>query len=247
MRFRRAPRPTPFEQTARKRAAFLRKQRRERDSLPLFSSQIAAEQHGVAQEMSRRAQQWTQTEQIWRDQRASRWREARDRLFRLRKPFRDVVRLLWRTCPYPADPASFADFLHQIAVGQIDPHRPPWIYHEQVTARVTPNPTTFDEAFRKIGQRKVNGGPKTTSADEYTFCGNLGAGILFLISRVRLIEPNESFYTCSNHRLRDSHVGRSGHWVEIIVRGDCTDHELALIERLARAADSRPVLVRRAS
>jgi hypothetical protein len=90
--------------------------------------------------------------------------------------------------------------------------------HQQVTARVTPNPRTFDDAFRKIAQRKVNGGPKTTPADECTFCGNLGAGVLFLTSRVRLIEPKESFYTSSNHRLRDSHVGRSGHWVEIIVR-----------------------------
>jgi hypothetical protein len=47
MRFRRAPRPRPFEETTRKRAAFLRKQRREHDALPLFSSQIAAEQHSL--------------------------------------------------------------------------------------------------------------------------------------------------------------------------------------------------------
>lgn len=247
MRFRRAPRPTPFEETTRKRAAFLRKQRRELDPLPLFSSHTATEQHSVVEKISRRAQQWTQIEQVWRDQRASRWREARGRLFCLPKPLRHALRTLWRSCPYPADPANFADFLHQIAVGQLDPCRPLWIHHEQMAARITPNPTTFDEAFRKIGHRKVGGGPKTTPADECTFCGNFGAGILFLTSRVRLIDPNESFYTCSNHRLRDSHVGRSGHWLEIIVRGDCTDDELALIECLARAADSRPVLVRRAS
>ena len=30
------------------------------------------------------------------------------------------VREIWRTCPYPADPASFADFLHQIAIGKLD-------------------------------------------------------------------------------------------------------------------------------
>lgn len=69
--------------------------------------------------------------------------------------------------------------------------------------------------------------------------------MLFLRSRVRLINPNESFYTCSNHRLRDSHVGRAGHWVEIEVRGECSDDDLALIERLARDADTRPVVVRR--
>ncbi|WP_236962203.1 hypothetical protein [Methylobacterium sp. XJLW] len=82
-------------------------------------------------------------------------------------------------------------------------------------------------------------------ADERLFCGNLGSGILFLTSRVRLIEPNESFYTASNHRLRDSHVGSSGHWVDIAVRGPCSDEDLRRIARLARAADTRPVAVRR--
>lgn len=91
----------------------------------------------------------------------------------------------------------------------------------------------------------MGGGPKTTAADEFTFCGNLGSGILFLVSRVRLIEPNESFYTSAPHRLRDSHVGRSGHWVDMEVQGDCSDAELSLIQRLAEAADSRPVRVRR--
>ena len=91
----------------------------------------------------------------------------------------------------------------------------------------------------------VGGGPKTTGADERLFCGNLGSGILFLTSRVRLCEPNESFYTSSNHRLRDSHVGRSGNWVDIEVRGTCPDEDLALIRRLAQGEDTRPVVVRR--
>ncbi|GGE01804.1 hypothetical protein GCM10011390_20810 [Aureimonas endophytica] len=60
----------------------------------------------------------------------------------------------------------------------------------------------------------------------------------------RLKEPNESFYTSSNHRLRDSHVGRSGHWVDIEVFGKANDEELATIERLAQLADTRPVRVR---
>jgi hypothetical protein len=56
-----------------------------------------------------------------------------------------------------------------------------------------------------------------------------------------LIEPRESFYTTSNHWLRDSYVGRSGHWVDIEVAGDCSDEDLALIKRLAKAADTRLV------
>lgn len=245
MRFRRWPRPAAYEDTSRKRAAFLRKQRLEREALPLFASEIGSGQHGVDEEMARRAVWWNETERARRNQRAAGWRAARARLFALPDHLRAQVRDLWRTCPYPADPSSFADFLHQIAVGKLDPNRPPWIFHQEISARMTPNPATFDEAFRQIGRREVGGGPKTTPADELLFCGNLGNGIIFLTTRVRLIDPHGSFYTSSNHRLRDSHVGRAGHWIDIAVRGECSDTELALIEQLAQAADSRPVIVHR--
>ncbi|NGM37986.1 MULTISPECIES: hypothetical protein [Methylobacterium] len=245
MRFRPSPRSEPYRETTRKRAAFLRKQRLEREALPLFAEAIAARQHGVDAEMARRAVWWGEAERARRSQRAADWRRMRARLFTFDPALRRTIRALWRTCPYPADPHSFGDLLHQIAIGRIDPHRPPWIFHAPTQARTTPNPATFDAAFRQIGKRAVGGGPKTTPADELIFCGNLGAGILFLTSRVRLVEPNESFYTSSNHRLRDSHVGRSGHWIDIEVRGPCSDADLALIERLAQAADTRPVAVRR--
>ncbi|MGN7712579.1 hypothetical protein [Agrobacterium radiobacter] len=42
MRFRRWHRPEPYGDTSRKRAAFLRKQRLERETLPLFAADIAA-------------------------------------------------------------------------------------------------------------------------------------------------------------------------------------------------------------
>lgn len=245
MRFRRWPRPTPFEDTSRKRAAFLRKQRLEREALPLFANHIAAQQRDIEDEMQHRAERWSVSQKAARDQRAGSWRNARRRLFAMEPDLRHVIRPLWRDCPYPADPSYFADLLHQISVGRIDPHRPPWTFHQPLAPRTTPNPASFKEAFRQIGQKKVGGGPKTTSADEFLFCGNLGGGLLFLRSRVRLIDPNESFYTCSNHRLRDSYVGRSGHWIDIEVIGDCSDEDLALVERLARAADTRPVQARR--
>ena len=245
MRFRRWPRPAAYGDTSRKRAAFLRKQRLEREALPLFADLIAATQRDVDEEMAYRALSWIEAERRQRDQRAVAWRRARAQLFALPDELRQQVRDLWRTCPYPADPASFADYLHQIAVGRLDPNRPPWVFHQAISARTTSNPATFDDAFRQIGRRKVGGGPKTTPADELLFCGNLGAGIIFLTTRVRLIDPNESFYTSSNHRLRDSHVGRAGHWIDIEVRGECSDADFALIEHLAQAADTRPVLVRR--
>jgi hypothetical protein len=246
MRFRRWPRPTSFEDTSRKRAAFFRKQRLEREALPLFADHIAAQQCDVETEMRHRAERWSVSQQDWRDQRAASWRAARQRLFALDHDSRHVIRVLWRGCPYPADPSYFADLLHQIGVGKLDPHRPPWIFHQPLTPRTTPNPASFDEAFRQIGQKKVDGGPKTTAADEFLWCGNFGRGLLFLTSRVRLIDPNERLYTSSNHRLRDSHVGRAGHWIfDIEVAGDCSDEDLTLIERLAQAADTRPVQVRR--
>lgn len=245
MRFRRWHRPEPYRDTSRKRLAFLRKQRLDREALPLFADQIAAGQHGVEEEMARRAVSWGEAERERRRMRAASWRKARARLFALPEALRRRVREIWRDCPYPGDPACFADLLHQIEVGRVDPYRPPWIFHPEVTARITPDLSRFDAAFRQIGHRKIGGGPKATEADEFLLCGNLGSGLLFLRSCVRLIDPHESFYTSSGHRLRDSKVGSGGHYVEIEVTGDCPDRDLATIERLAQAADTRPVVVSR--
>lgn len=52
MRFRRWPRLTSYEDTPRKRAAFLRKQHRECESLPLFVAIEQAHQHDVETEMA---------------------------------------------------------------------------------------------------------------------------------------------------------------------------------------------------
>jgi hypothetical protein len=245
MRFRAWPRVTAFEDTSRKRAALTRSQRLQRETLPLLADLIAETQPGVDGEMARRAEHWPRMQQTARDDRAQHWRRARRRLFAYDRPLRDAIRAMWQGCPYPADPSYLLDMLHQIDKGRLDPQRPSWTFHAPVIAPTTPDATSFDQAFHKIGHRKVGGGPKTTEADEFLFCGNLGSGTLFLRSRVRLIEPNESFYTCSAHRLRDSHVGRQGHWVDIQVRGDCSDADLALITRLAQQADARPVVVSR--
>jgi hypothetical protein len=195
--------------------------------------------------MVRRTGQWERQQAENRRQRAAGWRRARERLFAHPTGERLAIRALWRACPYPADPSYLGTLLHEIATGRIDPAHPPWGGRHTLTPRTTPKPASFTEAFRQIGRRTVGGGPKTTGADERLFCGNLGSGILFLTSRVRLCEPNESFYTSSNHRLRDSHVGRGGHWVDIVVRGTCSDAELILIRRLAQREDTRPVRVRR--
>jgi hypothetical protein len=96
--------------------------------------------------MARRHIWWEEREYEQRAQRAARWRKARDRLFALPDELRRTVRQLWRSCPYPADPAYLLDLLHQIAVGRVDPHRPPWVFDGKLTARTTPYPEKFDEA-----------------------------------------------------------------------------------------------------
>ena len=246
MRFRRWPRVSAYEDTPRKRAALARTQREQRERLPLLRDLIADQQPSSDAEMARRAEWRPRIQQEGRDHRAADWRRARARLASYGDKLRSLIPHLWRDCPYPADPAYLLDLLHAIEAGRIDPERPPWNHPHALSPRTTPNPVSFDEAFHRIGQRKVGGGPKTTEADEFTFVGNLGTGILFLTSRVRLIDPHESFYTSSNHRLRDSHVGRSGHWVDITVYGLCSDAELVLTERLAQVIHDRPVIVHRA-
>lgn len=244
MRFKRWPRVEGYAETPRKRAAFMRSQRQKCEKLPLFAELIRETQHDVDTEMARRHESWPRAQQRNRDQRAAKWREARRRLWSHGDNMRQLLRSLWRECPYPADPAYLLDLFHQIDVGRVDPERPPWRFHPETKPWVTPNPASFDEAFRQIGRAKVGGGPKTIPADKFTFCGNIGSGFLILTSQVRLNEPNESFYTSSNHRLRDSHVGRGGHWVDIEVFGKASDEDLATIQRLAQMADTRSVHVR---
>jgi hypothetical protein len=62
MRFRRWLKPTSCEDTPRKRAAYLRKQHRECESMPLFASIVQSHQHDVETEMARRAKRWDQDE-----------------------------------------------------------------------------------------------------------------------------------------------------------------------------------------
>lgn len=69
-----------FRDTERKRAAFARKQKAEREALPLFADQVAAEQIDVDEEMTTRRLQWERQQATDRKRRADKWREARRRL-----------------------------------------------------------------------------------------------------------------------------------------------------------------------
>ncbi|WP_333717802.1 hypothetical protein [Agrobacterium tumefaciens] len=128
MKFVKATRHGPFRDTSRKRAALARKQRLEREKLPLFSTQIAEQQKDADTVMEERAAKWAIWQQDHRDKKASLWRKARARLFAYGDNVRPRLRNLWNTSPYPKNPEYLLDFLHSFSVGRVDLDNPPWVY-----------------------------------------------------------------------------------------------------------------------
>jgi hypothetical protein len=89
MMFDRYPRYEGFRDTPRKRSAVLRKQKAEREALPLFADQVAALQPSVDEVMARRAQRADVVEVERRQFTAKWWRIAGQTYFGLpwsRKP-----------------------------------------------------------------------------------------------------------------------------------------------------------------
>lgn len=108
----------PFTDTSRKRAALRRKQRLEREALPLLAELIAEVQPEEDAVMQARAVKWAEDEATSRKRRADRWREARRRLAALSRNEQAVLRDAWNRAPYPADPVYLLDFLHCYRVGR---------------------------------------------------------------------------------------------------------------------------------
>ena len=108
-----------FRDTNLKRAAFTRKQRAEREALPLFSEQVAAEQIGVDEEMETRRMQWERHQVIDRKRRAEKWREARPRLNGYQEPVRSALLAYWQQCKWPGDPSYFLSMLHMYDTGRL--------------------------------------------------------------------------------------------------------------------------------
>lgn len=125
MRFKHWPRHA-FTDTSRKRAALRRKQRLEREALPLFATQIAEEQPSEDQVMIERAQCWSAHETKERRERAKSWRKARRQIDAFPADERLDVRRAWGCAPYPADPSYLLSVLHRYSLGRIDLRRPPF-------------------------------------------------------------------------------------------------------------------------
>ena len=125
MRFKSWPRHV-FIDTSRKRAALRRKQRLEREALPLFADQIAEAQPSEDQVMQDRAQQWTEHECRDRRERAAQWRKARRMIDALPEHECRAMRRVWDCAPYPADPSRLLSVLHNFSLGRLDLKRPPF-------------------------------------------------------------------------------------------------------------------------
>jgi hypothetical protein len=95
MMFDRYLRYEGFRDTPRKRSAVLRKQKAERDALPLFADQVAALQPSVDEVMSRRAQRADVVEIEHRKFTAKWWRIARSTYFSLPVEQKAKVHARW--------------------------------------------------------------------------------------------------------------------------------------------------------
>lgn len=108
-----------FRDTDRKRAAFLRKQKAEREALPLFADQVAAAQIGVDEEMQARRHQWERDLSRSRQRQADKWREARRRIRTYPEPVRVALLGYWQACCWPGDPVYFLSMLHMYDHGRL--------------------------------------------------------------------------------------------------------------------------------
>ncbi len=119
MRFKRTDRH-PFTDTPRKRAALARKQRRERDALPLFAGEIANEQRGTDEIMADRAKAWANDEARMRQREAQTWRKARARLASYTDRERAALLAYWQRCGWPATGTYLLSMLHMYDNGRLE-------------------------------------------------------------------------------------------------------------------------------
>lgn len=108
MRFTREEK-IPFEWTARKAAAALLKQKREREALPLFSSQIAAAQKPIDEVRTTRERNWNESDRKWRNQIAAAWRFRRRALRALPLAERRQCLAEWNAAKCPASSEFFGN------------------------------------------------------------------------------------------------------------------------------------------
>jgi len=109
-----------FNDTPRKRAAYVRKLKAEQDAMPLFAELIAEQQGSVDDEMTTRREHWNKRQAAERQRRAMKWREARQRLRTYPEPIRAELLAYWQQCTWPGDPTYFLSMLHMHDTGRLE-------------------------------------------------------------------------------------------------------------------------------
>ncbi|WP_020201350.1 hypothetical protein [Cupriavidus sp. WS] len=115
MRFLRTERYEPLTFSARKQAAFARKQQRERNRYPLFTEHIAEEQHSPEEEFERRRRQSEMYEQRLRDFTAGVWRRARALYFAQPEAIRAAIQSKWQSWTGPASAVNFSYWVDELS------------------------------------------------------------------------------------------------------------------------------------
>jgi hypothetical protein len=108
MKFKRLERYEPLTFSARKAAAFQKKQQRERDKFPLLAELIAEEQSDWESEKDKRQRQDRLYEQRIRDGDARRWRAARAEYFALPAEQRAACKAEWDAWRGPHNSSSLS-------------------------------------------------------------------------------------------------------------------------------------------
>jgi hypothetical protein len=125
-----------FQDTYRKRLAFLRKQQRELSNYPLLADQIAEKQLDVDTEMAERREFFNKQHAQGRRRRAQEWRKGRAKLVHYPTDVRRQLLAYWKRCSLPADPEYFRTMLHMHDTGRLDMNPPVFRETEECRQRV---------------------------------------------------------------------------------------------------------------
>lgn len=118
MQFSRQERFEKLSLSDRKIAAFPRKQQRERERYPLFPQHVAAEQHGLDDEISRRSKADTKTEERLRAFHNRVWRDSRKIYFEVNPELRAKIAEAWRVWTGPRTSTYFSSMVDVMSGNQ---------------------------------------------------------------------------------------------------------------------------------
>lgn len=106
---------------------------------------------------------------------------------------------------------------------------------------------TFGDLFTLVSRREGRGNHKTTGATTTTWEGSFESRCVELRITVRTRLEGEQFLTTASHRIRGSHVGSGGYFLDVeLLAGDLDAAARKALARLIEAADEaeRPARVR---